>query len=787
MRMLRRVFGAGSRCIPAPRTLRRLLLGMGATIAGLWILFLGLDALFPFPESALHRPAARLVLDRDGRPLRAFLAPDGQWRFPLALEEVAPVMRKALLLSEDRWFFYHPGVNPLATLRAAKDNLLSGRIVSGGSTLAMQVARLAEPRPRTFRSKLIEAFRALQLRWHHSPEKILEHWLNMAPFGGNIVGVGAASRLYFNKSPDRLSLGEAALLTALPRAPNAYDPVRNPDAARTVRQRVLQRLADHFTRQELSQADQEPLPRQLTPLPMRAPHFALEALVRIPGPRLHTSLDQHVQQMAEEAVRARIPELRRQGLESAAVVVLDTATREVRAMVGSPSFFDDKHAGQINGTLIRRSPGSTLKPFLYAQAMDKGLLFPQALMLDIPTDFSGYAPENYDGGFRGAVSAEYALAHSLNVPAVRLLARVGLDDFLELLHHGGLSGLNQAASHYGLPLVLGGGEVTLLNLVNLYATMAQGGEHHPVRFSSQDQDAPPGLRLFSKEACYLVTRILARVERPDMPQSWALTSAAPEVAWKTGTSFGHRDAWAVGYSGRYTIGVWVGNLDGQATKGISGARHAGPLLFDLFRQIEDQAATLPDFGELELAEVELCAQSRKLPHAGCEERITATILPGRTELEQDDWSVRIFVEKSSGLRLAGDCLAGRDYRVQTILQYPPALAAWRSSVGLPVSHLPEMHPDCALRPETGGLRIISPDPATPYRVRTDAPPQYQQISLAADAPPDAGELYWFLNGRLLGRTAPGIPFFLPPPVPGRYKIAVQDEQGRTDSLWFAVE
>ncbi|WP_022661765.1 penicillin-binding protein 1C [Paucidesulfovibrio longus] len=794
---MRRLFGergtGPSTRLPVPRLLLFGAAGGVAAFMVAWLCFLGLNAAFPFPESALHPAPARLVLDREGEPLRAFLAPDGQWRFPVELEEVSTVMRKTLLRSEDRWLRWHPGVNPFAILRAAWDNLLSGRVVSGGSTLAMQVSRLAEPRPRTLRSKLVEAFRAVQLRWNHSPDEILEFWLNMAPFGGNIVGVGAASRFYFNKTPDRLSLGEAALLTALPRSPNGYDPIRNPAAAHMVRSRVLDRLHGLFPDKRLAQVAQEPLPTALTPQPMRAPHFALEALSRLSGPRLRTSLDPRAQRLAEETVRARINELRIQGIDSAAVVVLDTATREIRALVGSPSFFDDERSGQIDGALIRRSPGSTLKPFLYAQAMDLGLVFPDALLLDIPTDYAGYAPENYDGTFRGSVTAEYALAHSLNVPAVRLLGSVGLERFLDLLRRGGLNSLDKPAGHYGLPLILGGGEVTLLDLVNLYATLAQGGRPAPVRFAPAISTDPAQARptrdkpLLSPEACFLTTRILSQVERPDMPRAWALTATAPEAAWKTGTSFGHRDAWAIGFSGRFTIGVWVGNLDGRAAKGISGARHAGPLLFDLFHLLEDNASTLPEFGPLDLDQVELCAQSRKLPGPYCTDRITATIIPGRTKLEQDDWTVRIFVDDATGERLAGDCLAARPHHAETFVRLPPGLAAWRESVGLPVTSLPRLHPDCQALPDGGLLRIVSPDPATPYRIRPGTPPEYQQIPLVADASPETRELFWFLDGKLLSAARPGVPFFLPAPPPGEHKIAVQDDQGRSDALVFSVE
>ncbi|MEF2146036.1 MAG: penicillin-binding protein 1C [Desulfovibrionaceae bacterium] len=762
----------------------RLLLYFGLAVGLLLAVFLILDRVFPFPEQALHRPPARLVLDRQARPLRAFLPPDAQWRFPVELDEVSPVLLKALIRSEDRWFRYHPGVNPVAVLRAAWTNLTSGRVVSGGSTITMQVARLCDPRPRTIRSKMIEAFRALQLRWHHSPDEILQWYVNMAPFGGNVVGVGAAARYYFDKTPDRLSLGEAALLTALPRSPNTYDPVRHPEAAKAARTRVLNQMHGLFPPEMILQALDQPLPDATLPPPMFAPHFSQWAASELQGARVQTSLDFRAQRLAEESVRNRINGLRNQGIESAAAVVLNTTTHEILAMVGAPFFFDEQHSGQINGALIRRSPGSTLKPFLYALAMDQGFVHPESLLLDIPTDYSGYAPENYDGTFHGAVTAREALAHSLNVPAVRLLAEIGLTNFLELLHQGGMSSLDRPTSYYGLPLVLGGGEVTLLELTNLYACLASGGRFKPVRRTPGD--SPPGARLFTAETCFLITEILAQVERPDMPKSWALTADAPETAWKTGTSFGHRDAWAVGYSGNHTIGVWVGNLDGSATKGISGARHAGPLLFDLFRAIEGKAASLPNFGSLSLSEVELCAESRMLPGPFCTDRVKAQILPGVTRLEPDNWTIRVFIDDATGLRLSGDCLADHKHHTEILVRPPIPLAAWRESVGLPVDHLPEYHPDCISVPDQGGPLILSPDPNTPYRIRRDAPPEYQRIPLLARTPPGSSTLYWFVDGRLIGSGSNDGPLFLMPQA-GEHRVSVSDEQGRSDAVTFIVE
>lgn len=749
---------------------------------------LTLDRLYPFPVERLEPPPSARVLDRNGRPLRYFLASDGMWRFPVTLDQVAPDLVAAIIDSEDRHYRIHPGVNPLAMARALWINLRSGRIVSGASTIPMQVARMADPSPRTVRAKFIETLRALQLSAHYSKDQILTWYLNLAPFGGNIVGVGAASWHYFDKDPSRLSLGEIALLSVLPRSPTRYNPLRHPDRAIQVRDRVLRRfLAQRtFDPRHINDALSRPLLAAKQDIPRAAPHFSQWVQGRADSTGLlPTSLDSSMQAMAERLVAARMDSLRRAAITNAAVVVLDLRTREILVHIGSADFWDDTAQGQVDNTLSRRSPGSTLKPLLYALAFDQGHLTPETMLLDVPTDFAGYVPENYGQNFQGLVSARSALATSLNVPAARLLARCGLVPFHDILRRGGLSTLDRAAEHYGLSMALGGCEVRLLELTNLYATLAEGGLHKPVRPEPGDSGATvQGVRLFSPEACAMVLDILTGTRRPDLPDAWEFTLAAPKVAWKTGTSFGHRDAWAVGLSRDLAIGVWVGNPDGSQCANISGTRHAAPLLFDLFRALSPGTTQLPAFPTPALQRIQVCAVSGDRPGPACQ-TTTTTSIAGVTTLPTCDMHRRIFVHPDTGLRLHGDCLLAGESKEATALVWPSELVAFRRAQGANLQGLPAADPGCSDVPEENGPVITSPSPTTPYVIRPGSPQKFQRLALLAAGAADASAHYWYVNGRHVARTAPETPCFIPLEE-GAHVAMVTDDHGRSARVAFSV-
>ncbi|MUM77375.1 penicillin-binding protein 1C [Pseudodesulfovibrio sp. F-1] len=799
----------------------RLALVSAGLLLAVPLAFLVLDALFPLPAGWLDAPSGTRLLDRSGTELRRFPARDGQWRFPVTLDEVSPALVTALVESEDRWFFVHPGVNPLAALRAAWTNAVSGRVVSGASTIPMQLARMADPGPRTLRRKLAESFRALQLGLTRSKAELLEAYLNTAPFGGNIVGVGAAARIYFGKPPDRLSLGECALLAVLPRSPNRYDPSRHPEAAMAVRDRVLALLTTRGVADpdEARRAMRQPMVAQRRPSPMSAPHFCLLARARLGSePVIATSLDLARQRTVERLLARHVERLRDLGIGNGAAVVLDRTSREVLALAGSADFADDRRQGQVNNALAPRSPGSTLKPFLYALAFDRGLAVPGSRLLDVPVDYAGYAPENYSGTFSGRVSVAEALTRSLNVPAVRLLATTGLRDFHSLLRQGGLETIDRPATSYGLPLVLGACEVRLVDLTNLYATLGQGGVHRPWRVTLPTQAdpapaGPPGKAgLFSPEAARVVADMLTEVARPDMPDSWRLTRDRPAAAWKTGTSFGHRDAWAVGFGPTLAVGVWVGNPDGTPVKGISGAVHAGPLFFDLLRALDEPGRDLRLPEAPALRSVTLCSASGLPAGPDCPATIQSPAGP-TLALPRCAEHRRILVDRETGLRLEGSCLAapvpGGRAEAGTAQTVPPELAAWMAAQGKPAPGLPPLSPLCPDVPGGLGPTILSPSSATPYVMRHDAPAHHQQVALRA-APADPGDsLWWYVDGRFVGvvhqssdrkeygkgyglaAETTDVPAHEPrnllwPMTPGEHRASVTDGQGRTSTVTFRV-
>ena len=780
---------------PGVRARRGAALAVAAVLAASpWLWFQALDRLFPFPWESLQRPAAVVVADRHGQPLRFFLPADDRWRFPVRLSEMPPELPKALVASEDRRFYSHPGIDPAAVLRAAWSNLRAGGVVSGASTIPMQIARMAEPGRRTLASKLKESFRALQLERRFSKDELLEIYLNLTPYGGNVEGVGAAAWFYFGKETDQLSLGEIALLTALPRSPVRYDPTRHPERARRARDRVLDQLADRgaFPRKEIADAERQPLPRTRRRPPFSAPHFTEMIAAQAESARIRTTLDRRTQEVAESQVTRRIRELRDQGIGNAAVVVIDNESRDVLALVGSAGFRDTYFQGQVNGALARRSPGSTLKPFLFAMAMDQGRVLPDSYILDVPTNFSGYVAENYDDRYRGRVTVRDALVQSLNACTVRLLSQVGLADFQRLLQRGGLATLDRPAGSYGLPLILGAGEVRLLDLTNLYATLAQEGLHRPVRLLAKQEDrrlpTPEPVPLLSPEAARAVAEILTDVRRPDLPEAWDLTRDVPAVAWKTGTSYGHRDAWAVGFSERLTIGVWVGNFDGKPRKGISGSQHAGPLLFDLFRSLESGGrGPVRNEGQVR-DEIEVCALSHELPGPYCPERARIAYLPGRSKLTACPLHRPMLVDRQTGELLAGDCIGSRPSELRLFTLYPPELVAWWRSQGNPVQEAPRPSPACSGLPDAEPPRIVSPDAATPYHLRRDAPLEFQRIPLLAQAAPGVRTLYWYQDGALVATTPAdsNASRFLHP-ARGEHRLVVTDDLGRSDGITYRVE
>jgi penicillin-binding protein 1C len=551
---------------------------------GFWVVSLG-----PLPLAQAQQ-VSTTVVDRNGKLLRAYAMADGRWRLPVdAKTNVDPGYLKLLLAYEDRRFLSHAGVDPFALGRAAFQLVTRGHIVSGGSTITMQLARLMEPRrERSVYAKLRQMVRAFEIERQLTKDQILDLYLALAPYGGNLEGIRAASIAYFGKEPKRLSLAESALLVALPQSPESRRLDRYPDVAHAARDRVLDRMVEdgRVSAEDAAQAKAVPVPRLRKPLPILAPHSADQAIATVKGApliklTLDFSLQKNLEALAHDRAIALGPNI------SGAIIGVDNESGDVLARVGSPDYFDDRRAGQVDMTRAVRSPGSTLKPFIYGLAFEDGFVHPESLIDDRPIRFGSYAPENFDMTFQGTVPVRKALQMSLNVPAIALLDRVGASRLSSRLKQAGANLVLPKDEAPGLAMGLGGVGITLQDLVQLYAGLARLGSTRPLReIMNMRDDVRESLRLMDPVSAWQVGNVLIGTPPPE-------NAVHNRIAFKTGTSYGYRDAWSVGFDGRTTIGVWVGRPDGAPAPGIVGRTAAAPILFDAFARTGKLPAPLP--------------------------------------------------------------------------------------------------------------------------------------------------------------------------------------------------
>jgi penicillin-binding protein 1C len=744
----------------AAEAIRRGLRGLAAGALLLIAAALLLDRLFPLPLPNLDQDAATVVLARNGEPLRAFADARGVWRYPVTLDEVPSDYLQALLHYEDRRFRYHLGVDPLALLRAAGQALRHGRIVSGGSTLTMQVARLIDPTPRNLTGKLRQALRALQLEWHLDKDAILLLYLNYAPFGGTLEGAQAASYAYFGKPLARISPGEAALLAVLPQAPSRLRPDRHPEAARAARDKVLARLARDavWPADKIAESRAEPvLARQLRP-PLHAALAAQRLRSAQPGQRrILSTLDAELQRRLEERVGAWVGSLPPRS--SAAVLVADSRSMEVRAYVGAGRFADDERFGHLDMVRAWRSPGSTLKPFLYGLAIDDGLIHSRSLLVDAPQDFDGYLPGNFDGLYRGPVDATRALQQSLNVPAVALLQAVGAERFAARLRHAGLPLRLPHGVRPNLAMILGATETRLEDLVSAYAALQRGGEARGLQLTPGG--AEPARRLLSPGAAWIVRDMLQSAPRPGEAAGRFDTTQREPLAWKTGTSYGFRDAWALGSTAGASIGVWVGRPDGTPSPGHYGAISALPLLLTIADSLPRDLRDIPEPRPAEVRARRICWPLGKTedatPSANCARRFEAWLLQdtvpptlARPDERSTDPFIRYQRDTRSGQRVTGSCRSAHVTDVVEVPRWPTLAQPWLSGSERRSQQLPPLAPDCSGDGQTlSRLRISGVVEGSRLRRPPNSarPLQVEVRALGAQ-----GEVRWLANGRLVGHS-----------------------------------
>jgi penicillin-binding protein 1C len=757
-----------------------------------------LDLAFPLPLPR-ERDAGAVVLSREGTPLRVFADRGGIWRYPVKVEQVSPLYLQALLNYEDRWFWRHGGINPFSLLRAGGQWLRNGRVVSGGSTLTMQVARILDTRrrPRTPWAKAVQVSRAIQLEVHLSKREILALYLNRAPFGGTVEGIEAASWAYLGKPAARLSHAEAALLTVLPQSPSRLRPDREAERARIARDKVLARMAGLgvWSPQDVRDARMEPVvARSLQP-----PHLAslLAQRLRVSDPknaRIISTIDIDLQRTLEDRVSAYFSDLPER--TSAALLVVDNATLEARTYIGSVEFADKTRLGHVDMVKAWRSPGSTLKPFLYGLAIDDGLIHSESLLIDAPQTFGDYRPGNFDMAFNGPVGAAEALRLSLNVPAVDLLDRVGPSRFAARLANAGINLKWPSGAKPNLAMILGGTGVRLEDLVGAYAALNRDGVAGRVRYQA---DAPRvERRLLSPGATWIIRDTLEANPRPGSVADTFDQQGRPRVAWKTGTSYGYRDAWALGSTRRYTVGVWVGRPDGTPLPGQYGAVTALPLLFEVIDSLPyHRGDNAPRPPPPNVEQIDICWPLGLPPDPQapqlCRRKMKAWTLddavpPTFAERDARLWNAgreRFEVDARTGLRLSAECSAQHARRSTEIARWPALASPWLSAEARLAARLPALSSDCAPdgRDATEELRIEGiVDHATLARASNSTAP----LRLSLRAIGSEARIRWLLDGRMVGESNGTGSFLHEFSEPGLHTLTALADSGAWSRIEFKL-
>jgi penicillin-binding protein 1C len=754
--------------------------------------------LWPHPALASWKPSSTAVYDDRGRLLRLVLASDDRFRLWVPLDEMSPQLVAAVLLHEDRWFYWHPGFNPYGLARGAWITYARHGGRQGGSTITMQLARLLWPlNTRSPLGKLEQVGRAVELELFYSKREILEAYLNYAPYGRNVEGAGAASLAYFNKPARVLSLPEALTLAVLPQDPGRR--LRSTPGTDIIN-RKLTRSRDRLYTSWLDEHPQDdalrplfalPLTiRPLSALPFEAPHAVEQVLdaTRVAGangtPRLATTLDLDLQQALERQINRYVTRNASNGIRNASAILVDTRDMGVKALVGSANYFDKSLDGQVNGTLARRSPGSTLKPFLYALGFDQGILHPQTVLRDVPTSFGPYTPENFDGRFLGPITATDALNRSRNIPAVWVASQLHAPDLYQFLQEAGIGHL-ASEEHYGLALVLGGGEVSMQELAGLYATLANRGMLKPLRLRADDPQ-PAGTRLLSAEASFMVMDMLRQHARPD-EATGAQPSRLP-IYWKTGTSWAFRDAWTAGSFGPYVLVVWVGNFDGSGNPAFVGVDAAAPLFFQIIDAVEADRPTLAEPNRPlpgNLKRVEICLASGGLPNAWCPQKGFTWFIPGKSPIHVSNVHRPVTIDDATGLPA---CPPYADKQTHTEIYefWPSDLQQVFAQAGIP-RRKPPHNASC----DNAGMadgdppQILSPLRGSAYTLRLTQDDR-NRIAFNASADADSRAIYWFVDEAYVGRSSPGEALFWVPQTAGDYRVRAVDDRGRSDERQLAV-
>jgi len=752
---------------------------LGIAAIGLLFLFILLSLIFPLKTNVEY---STIITDKNGEVINAYLTKDQKWRMKTELTEISPLLRKTIIAKEDKYFYYHPGVNPIAVIRAAFKNIFRMKRTSGASTITMQVARALEPRKRNIGSKMIEMFRAFQLEWKYSKDEILQMYLNLVPYGGNLEGVKAASLLYFSKNPDHLSLAEITALSIIPNRPSSLVMGKTNDLIVKERNRWLKKFASDkvFTEKEIEDALAEPLTATRNTVPHFAKHLS-NKLYNKGGYYYKTHLDLNTQLKTEKIVEDYIRAQRLRSINNGSVVIIDNKTHNVIAYVGSANFNDTTDAGQVNGAAALRQPGSTLKPLLYAMCMDEGLLTPKMVMNDVAVNYNGYAPENYDQKYNGYVTTEYALEHSLNIPAVKSLRSLGKDKLVQKLSACGFNQIQKDRNKLGLSMILGGCGTTLEELTGLFSAFANDGDYFSPSYSDKDT-VHKKINVVSPEAAFMINDILSKVNRPDFPLNWQSTERMPKIAWKTGTSYGRRDAWSIGYNKNYTVGVWVGNFSGVGVPDLSGSNTATPLLFKIFNTIDydsdEEWFTQPKDCDTRM----VCSETGMLPADHCENLVMDYFIPLISSSAKCNNIQEVLVSADEKISYCKNCVPQAGYKKKTYKVTEPEMQAWFEDHKIAYQKIPPHNPDCETIFKGNAPTITSPSNGSEYLMSKKSK---DPLQLTCKTATDVSKVFWYINNKFYKACSPGEKQFFVPDE-GPVKISCTDDKGRNRDIKIMV-
>ncbi len=760
-------------------------------IKSLTIFILLVAYYFCLPKQLFKEPTATVITSNGNDLLGALIAEDGQWRFP-ASDSIPDKFKTCILHFEDEYFYKHPGFNPVSVLRALKGNLSSGYVKRGGSTITQQVIRLSRKgQARTYTEKIKEIILATRLEFRLSKDEILNLYASYAPFGGNVVGIDAASWRYFNRDASNLSWAESATLAVLPNAPSLIYPGKNQKRLLHKRNRLLKKLFENglFDKLTYELSIAEGLPQKPYPLPQIAPHLLQKVARKNKGDRIKTTINMSLQEQTNTIVKQHYNLLKQNEIYNISVLVLDISSREVLTYVGnSPT--DKAHQKSVDIIDKPRSTGSILKPFLYASMLDAGDLLPNTLVADIPTQFGSYQPENFNNSYDGAVHANEALSRSLNVPAVRMLQDFGLDRFYHYLKQLQLKDLKFNANHYGLSLALGGAESNLWDLCKSYAAMASTLNHfndnssqyfknefiQPIYNSTSTIDfgiLNDEKTVFDAASIYLTFESMKQVNRPESDESWEFYNSSQEIAWKTGTSFGFRDAWAIGTTKDYVVGVWVGNADGEGRPGLIGVQTAAPILFDVFDILPKSDWFTAPYDEM--LEVSICTKSGYRASSICDTVEMRYVQASGKKTEPCPYHKLVHLNESGKYQVNSSCEAVTSINNKPWFVLPPLQAYYFKNKNPVYKSLPPYRNDC-IEASGNPMEFIYPNQQNTIFLPKDFNGNTNDLVLkVAHSKPEL-ELYWYIDNRFVGSTK-DIHDMAVVPSAGEYIITIIDELG----------